>query len=83
LSSTSNAPTIVSLGCDVRNLLCSVQLSQAAPSTGITLALQSDSRLVQVTGQIQVPAGSQSATFPITVLASDQDQQAFVTASLH
>jgi hypothetical protein len=44
--------------------------------------LQSSSSRVQIPGQLVIPAGSQSATVSAQVLASDQDEQPQIRASL-
>jgi len=71
IASLSCLPDPVTAGA----LNCAIQLTQAAPAGGAFVALQSNSSRLQVPQQIPIPAGQQSATFPIRVLPSDQDEQ--------
>jgi uncharacterized protein (TIGR03437 family) len=66
----------------VGTLLCTVQLAAAAPVNGATVSLQSSSPRVQVPSQLVIPGGSQAATFTALVLASDQDAQPQISASV-
>jgi len=61
---------------------CTVSLPQAAPPGGATVTLQANTSRVQVPAQVLVPAGAQSAQFTATVLSSDQDAQAQITAAV-
>ena len=87
LATATVVSAISSLSCspdanNAGNMLCTVQLAQAAPANGITIFLQSNSPRVQVPSSLVVPAGSQSATFAAPVTASDQDAQLQINASV-
>jgi uncharacterized protein (TIGR03437 family) len=78
---------VTSLSCSpdsgsVGALLCKVQLSEAAPSSGATVALGSSSTMLQLPSTLVIPGGSQAATFVVSVASSDQDQQPQITASI-
>ena len=84
--SAPSLSSITSLSCgpnsDVAGaLLCAVQLAAPAPVGGATVSLTSTSSRVQVPSTLAVPAGSQSATFTASILASDQDEQPNISAS--
>ncbi|MGB9456316.1 MAG: putative Ig domain-containing protein [Bryobacteraceae bacterium] len=59
-----------------------VSLGQAAPANGTTVALQANTSRIQVPAQVLVPAGAQSVQFVASVISSDQDAQAQITASV-
>jgi uncharacterized protein (TIGR03437 family) len=98
LTSTSRPPAAIStvtgavqsgtLSCNpdssrAGTLRCTVQLAQAAPPNGATVSLRSNSLRVRVPSQLVIPGGSQSATVAAQVLASDQDEQPQISASIH
>jgi uncharacterized protein (TIGR03437 family) len=66
----------------VGGLDCGVSLAQAAPVSGVTVALQANTSRVQVPVQVVIPAGALSVPFAATVISSDQDTQAQITASV-
>ena len=61
---------------------CTLSLAQAAPAGGVSVALQSNTTRVQVPAQVVIPAGAVSVQFVATVVSSDQDTQAQITASV-
>jgi uncharacterized protein (TIGR03437 family) len=63
--------------------LCSVTLTQAAPSGGSVVALSSSSTWVSVPASVTVPAGSTSATFTAQNGSTTQEGTVIVTASLN
>ncbi len=63
-------------------LNCRVQLAAAAPAGGTTVSLQAATTRMSAPSQVQVPAGAQSAQFPVKIAASDQDAQLGLTASV-
>jgi uncharacterized protein (TIGR03437 family) len=66
----------------VGGLDCGVSLAQAAPASGVTVALQANTSRVQVPAQVSIAAGALSARFAAAVISSDQDAQAQITASV-
>jgi uncharacterized protein (TIGR03437 family) len=57
-------------------------LAQAALAGGAVVGLNSTSTRLRLPSQVNVPAGSSSATFVANVQASDVDEQLTITASL-
>jgi len=83
-TSGSDSPSII-CNPDQNNvgaLNCTLSLPQVAPAGGVSVALQANTSRVQVPAQVVVPAGAQSAQFVATVVSSDQDVQAQITASV-
>ena len=81
------SPSNASIGCNpdpniVGGLDCAISLAQAAPVSGVTVALQANTSRVQVPVQVVIPAGALSVPFAATVISSDQDTQAQITASV-
>jgi uncharacterized protein (TIGR03437 family) len=66
----------------VGGLDCGVSLAQAAPASGVTVALRAKTSRVQVPAQVSIAAGALSAPFAGTVISSDQDAQVQITASV-
>ena len=66
----------------VGGLDCGVSLAQAAPASGVTVAVQANTSRVQVPAQVSIAAGALSAQFIATVISSDHDAQAQITASV-
>ncbi|HKO17385.1 MAG TPA: choice-of-anchor D domain-containing protein [Acidobacteriaceae bacterium] len=60
--------------------LCTVSLTAAAPSGGLTVALSSNSAAVAVPASVLVPAGATSAGFAATVASVTTSQTATLTA---
>jgi sugar lactone lactonase YvrE len=59
-----------------------VKLSLAAPAGGVVVMLDSNSPAVSVPVSVTVPAGTLSATFPVTARTVATDTKAVVTASV-
>jgi len=66
----------------VGGLDCGVSLAQAAPASGVTVAVRANTPRVQVPAQVSIAAGALSAQFIATVISSDHDAQAQITASV-
>ena len=66
----------------VASVQCTVDIGQPAPAGGSTVTLQASSSRVQVPAQVVIPAGQESASFVVAVVASDQDAQPQITAAL-
>ncbi len=84
-SSTAQSNAMMACTPDPNNvgtLDCTVSLGQVAPANGTTVALQTNTARVQVPAQVVIPAGAQSVQFVASVVSSDQDAQAQITASL-
>ena len=64
------------------SLNCAIQLTRGAPDGGVQVTIQSSSARLQPPAPIRISAGQQNATFAIHVIASDQDAQPQVTASM-
>jgi uncharacterized protein (TIGR03437 family) len=64
------------------SLYCAIQLTRGAPDGGVQVTIQSSSARLQPPAPIRIPAGQQNATFAMHVVASDQDAQPQVTASM-
>ena len=84
---TQTALGIASLNCvpdlsAAGSLSCSIQLTRAAPAGGVQVTIQSSSARLQPPASIRISTGQQGATFAIHVIASDQDLQTQVTASI-
>jgi uncharacterized protein (TIGR03437 family) len=84
---TESLPSSASISCspdssNVGALDCTVSLPQAAPAGGMTVPLQASTSRVQVPAQVQIPAGATSFQFVASVISSDQDAQAQITASI-
>ncbi|MGB7922528.1 MAG: FG-GAP-like repeat-containing protein [Pyrinomonadaceae bacterium] len=59
-----------------------ITLSVPSPSTGLTVGLSSNSTAVSVSPQVNIPAGAQSQTFPITTAVVSGAQTGAITAKL-
>lgn len=81
------AATISSVVCQSWNLTgaavdpCTVNLSSAAPSTGLTITLATSNKAVAVPATISVPANASSMWFNASVSSVAATQSAIVTAS--
>lgn len=72
-----NRATISGAGSD----LCTVTLSTAAPTGGLTVNLASSNTAVTVPSTVTVPAGETSGTFTATIAAVTSSQTANLTAT--
>ncbi|MGA2275897.1 MAG: putative Ig domain-containing protein, partial [Bryobacteraceae bacterium] len=83
----ASSQSSASIGCspdpnNVGAVDCEVSLAQAAPVSGVTVALQANTSRVHVPAQVLIPAGALSVPFTANVVSSDQDTQAQITASV-
>jgi hypothetical protein len=88
-SGSGSAPTVSSLSCNQTSLssgvgsMCTITLSQGAPTGGATVTLSDNSSLLTTPATAMVAAGSTSGTFTVTAGAIATDQAATVTATLN
>lgn len=86
---TAPAPVLSSLSCSNLSLTgsgkdsCTVTLSSAAASGGLSVSLSSSNPAVTVPSSVTVPAGATSAPFAASVSAVASTQAATLTASLN
>ena len=83
------APAVTSLSCAAASLAsaastnCTVNLSMAAPSGGVSVAVGSSNSAVSVPSAVLIAAGSTSGAFTATAASLSSSQTAVVTASLN
>jgi Abnormal spindle-like microcephaly-assoc'd, ASPM-SPD-2-Hydin len=81
-------PTLSSFSCASNSITgagtdaCTVALSSAAPSGGLTVNLSSSAAAVTVPAAVQIPQGSSSASFSATATSVTSAQTVTLTASM-
>src|SRR5262249_30820 len=80
LASLQCNPTTLSAG---GTSTCTVALTSAAPTGGLTVGLSDNSAALTVPGSVFVPAGATSASFSATAGNSTFTQSARITATLN
>ncbi len=86
-SSGSSSPAVAALSCAPASLssgqsaTCTVTLSQAAPASGATVTLTSNSSAVTVPASVVVSSGATAAAFTATAGSATGGQTASVTAA--
>jgi trimeric autotransporter adhesin len=83
----SGAAAVSSIACIPPHIVggakstCNVTLSSSAPASGSTVTLHSSTASLTVPGTVTIPAGSRSAPFTVSAVATATTQTATITAT--